>query len=430
MLISHSHRFIFIHIGKTGGMSMREVLMPLTAEPEKFRMRRPPRLNGERPNPMYGVWETILLHAKARDGQKELGPGIWDAYYKFAFVRNPWDLQVSMYHFILREPEAPKHREVKALGSFEKFVDWVVETDEPYPKGITKLQSEMITDAEGRLLVDFVGRYETLEADFAHVAQAIGIDAELPHLNRSSHRDYRCYYTPHTKDLVAEHFRTDIESFGYCFDGIKTDTKVTAVGAVFEARNPEELAARYDEWAAKYEEDMGDPGGPKEAVEALSRYAGHTARILDAGCGTGVNGALLAARGYVDLEGLDLSAGMLREAKKKGCYKALRRESLGDRLSFASGTFDAVLVVGVFARAHAPSRSLYELVRVTKPGGFIVFTLRPEFHVATDFQSTMTELATAGRWRHVETSAPFDGRYREFPGINLQVWVYQVVANE
>jgi hypothetical protein len=73
---------------------------------------------------------------------------------------------------------------------------------------------------------------------------------------------------------------------------------------------------------------------------------------------------------------------------------------------------------------------LYELVRVTKPGGFIVFTLRPEFHVATDFQSTMTELATAGRWRHVETSAPFDGRYREFPGINLQVWVYQVVANE
>src|SRR5215813_4291404 len=72
MLISHSHRFIFIHVGKTGGMSMREVLKRYAQEPEKFRIRRPPQMNGDRPNPLYAVWETLLLHAKARDVQKEV----------------------------------------------------------------------------------------------------------------------------------------------------------------------------------------------------------------------------------------------------------------------------------------------------------------------------------------------------------------------
>jgi hypothetical protein len=225
MLISYSHRFIFIHTGKTGGMSMREVLRPLSEEPEKFRMRRPPRLNGDRQNPMYTVWETLLLHAKARDVQKELPAEVFNSFYKFAFVRNPWDLQVSMYHFILRDPEVPGHAVVKALKSFDAFVEWVARTPDPYPKGITRLQSEMLTDSRGKLLVDYIGRYETLEADFAHVMKVIGLDgagadARLPHINGSSHRDYRTYYNSHTRKLIEEHFRSDIELFGYTFDGI------------------------------------------------------------------------------------------------------------------------------------------------------------------------------------------------------------------
>jgi hypothetical protein len=219
MLISYSHRFIFIHIGKTGGMSMRHVLKPLVTEPEKFKIRRPARLIGDRPNPMYSVWETLLLHAKARDAQEELPMGIFDTFYKFAFVRNPWDLQVSMYHFILREPTAPRHNQVKALGSFDAFVEWVAMTADPYPKGITKLQSEMITDGDGKSLVNFVGRYETLAEDFSFIGRKLQIQAGLPHLNQSQHDDYRSYYTPHTRNVVAQHFETDIRLFGYTFDG-------------------------------------------------------------------------------------------------------------------------------------------------------------------------------------------------------------------
>ena len=219
MLISHSHRFIFIHTGKTGGMSMRGILEPLSTEPGKFKMRRPPKNVGGRPNPMYSVWETMLLHAKARDVKKEIPPEIFDTFFKFAFVRNPWGLQVSMYHFVLREPTAPRHQEVKACGSFDAFIDWVAVTADPYPRGIAKFQRDMITDEAGNLLVDFIGRYETLERDFAQVCSKIGIEAELPHVNRSSHDDYRAYYNGRTRAVVAETFRPDIEMFGYTFDG-------------------------------------------------------------------------------------------------------------------------------------------------------------------------------------------------------------------
>ena len=162
------------------------------------------------------------------------------------------------------------------------------------------------------------------------------------------------------------------------------------VEAVFAAQNPQELAACYDAWAASYEEDMDEHGGPQEATEVLTRYVTPDARILDAGCGTGLAGQILAARGYRQLEGLDLSAGMLREAGHKGCYITLHQQTLGDVLDFPSATFDAVLSVGVFARAHAPSRSLAELIRITKPGGYIIFTLRPEFYIATDFITIFT----------------------------------------
>jgi hypothetical protein len=219
MLVSASHNFIFIHTGKTGGMSMRAVLQAFATEPDRFKMRRPPKVISDRPNPMYAVWETLLLHAKARDVQKELPESIFKTFYKFAFVRNPWDLQVSMYHFLLREPGAPRHAEVKALGSFDAFVEWVVATPDPYPKGITKLQSDMITDSQGNLLLDFVGHYETLHEDFAQVCRTLRIDAALPHLNQSKHHDYRLYYDERTRKMIEQHFQKDIELFGYTFDG-------------------------------------------------------------------------------------------------------------------------------------------------------------------------------------------------------------------
>ncbi len=197
---------------------------------------------------------------------------------------------------------------------------------------------------------------------------------------------------------------------------------------VFAAQNNAELATGYDDWAASYESDMGDHAGPPEVVETVTRFAGPEARILDAGCGTGLAGDLFAARGYRNIEGLDLSPGMLREAGRKGCYTALYEHALGDTLDLASAAYDAVICVGVFVMAHAPASSFDELLRITKPGGHLIFTLRPEFYQNTAFKDKMAELTAAGQWALVETSAPFAGRYREFPEVNLQVWVYRRAA--
>lgn len=199
------------------------------------------------------------------------------------------------------------------------------------------------------------------------------------------------------------------------------------VEAVFAATTPEELAASYDQWAPSYESDLDNQGGPREAVEMLAKYVAPTARILDAGCGTGVVGQLLVERGFRQVEGLDLSTGMLDEARKKQCYVALHQQALGEALDFPSALFDALIVVGVFVLGHAPSRSFHELIRITKPGGHIIFTLRPELYANSDFKPTMTALEEDGRWRLVEVGEAFHGRFKAHPEVMLQVWVYQVV---
>lgn len=218
MLISHSHQFIFFHVAKTGGMSARAVLEPFAEEPEKFKIKRPPRIKNGKPNKVYEMWEAILLHAKARDAKKLLPNGIFDDYYKFAFVRNPWAWQVSMYHFILKEPKHVKRKLVESMSGFDEYLEWVIATPNPYPKGATKLQAEAIADADGNLLVDYVGRFETLADDFNAVCGQLNLDVRLPHRNKSKHRDYRDYYNDHTRALVAKHFQQDIELFGYTFD--------------------------------------------------------------------------------------------------------------------------------------------------------------------------------------------------------------------
>ena len=217
MLISHSHQFIFFHVAKTAGLSLRNALLPYAEEPTKFKIKRPPQVKAGQLNPFYAVWEALLIHAKASDAQRELPAAIFERYYKFAFVRNPWDWQVSMYHFILNEPTHVKHALVKSLGTFERYLDWVVETPNPYAKGATKFQKDVITDPDGRLLVDFVGRYETLAQDFAQVCRMLQLTAQLPHINRTRHHDYRAYYTERTRQLVAHHFAADIALFGYLF---------------------------------------------------------------------------------------------------------------------------------------------------------------------------------------------------------------------
>jgi hypothetical protein len=213
MLISHTHRFIFVHIPKTGGMSVKQTLQPYAHRAERYHWNRLLDGLGIRVNYIGpATMRRFRKHATARQIRRHLPAEIYDSYFKFAFVRNPWDRMVSYYHFMISEPEHHRHRRVKSMQSFEEYLRYEIRRGKAS-------QKRLITDVSGRLLVDFVGRYECLPDDFGQVCRQVAIPFDLGHCNKSTHRDYREYYQPDTIQLVQEHFREDIEFFGYTFDG-------------------------------------------------------------------------------------------------------------------------------------------------------------------------------------------------------------------
>ena len=79
-------------------------------------------------------------------------------------------------------------------------------------------QVNQLCDAQGKLLMDYVGKLETLDEDWKFICERIGIPhVELPRKNVSVKRPYTDYYTPETRDLVARHWAQEIELFGYTF---------------------------------------------------------------------------------------------------------------------------------------------------------------------------------------------------------------------
>ncbi len=198
---------------------------------------------------------------------------------------------------------------------------------------------------------------------------------------------------------------------------------------VYSAQDNRELAERYDQWAKEYDSDLDrDFGwlGPQRATEVFANHVPKDARVLDAGAGTGLVGEALSVLGYRDLVAMDLSPGMLEEASKKGVYREFRQMEMGEPLDFPSGSFDAVVSVGVLTVGHAPASSLDELVRITRAGGYVVFTLRPDVYEDSGFKEKQDALAAAGKWRLTEVGEPFQPLPKGEPEVLHQVWVYQV----
>ena len=80
------------------------------------------------------------------------------------------------------------------------------------------LQSGRITDQSGKIIVDFVGRYENLQDDFNFVCDKIKIPRiNLSYVNRTKHGVYSGYYDDETKKIIAEKTKIDIEKFKYEF---------------------------------------------------------------------------------------------------------------------------------------------------------------------------------------------------------------------
>ena len=209
MLLSVSHRFIFIHVNKAAGSSMKRALGQLDRQPSRSslnKLKSKLHLARDYRKRFYPV------HTYASQLQRELPAEVYNDFFKFAFVRNPWDWLVSTYNYLRNTPTHRHHRRVLAMKSFAEYAEFEIAHGDRSQAAFVCKNKDVI--------VDFVGRFETLDDDFAIVCERLGIDVTLPHTNRTCHRDYREHYDDKLAEIVGQHWQKDIRLFGYEFDGL------------------------------------------------------------------------------------------------------------------------------------------------------------------------------------------------------------------
>ncbi len=208
MVISHTRNFIFVHLYKTGGTSVSSALSQYGHS--SFSMKaRLFSVIGLRPA-IYS--EDFPKHIPLLDLRQELPGKIFNGYFKFAFVRNSWDWQVSLYHHILKDQSNQHHAIVKSLGGFEEYLVWRTQSRN------VRLQQAYVCDSNGNLLTNFLGNYSKLHEDLQKVTHQMGLgDLILPHLNAGDRNSYQDYYSPKGKDLIYQAYKPDIKTFGFEF---------------------------------------------------------------------------------------------------------------------------------------------------------------------------------------------------------------------
>jgi len=202
MLISHTKKFIFIHNYKVAGTSIREVL-------GKYRLSPTQRLQQRLGWKARNHFKISDNHLTANQVKERLPEKEFESYYKFGFVRDPWDWQASLYKYAIKNKNHKQHQLISEMSSFEEYLQWRVQED-------FRLQKTFFYDDKGNRLVDFVGKYEALREDFGRICKAIGIKEQLPHRNQSQQKkSYLDLYNERTLALVNEYYAEDIHTFGY-----------------------------------------------------------------------------------------------------------------------------------------------------------------------------------------------------------------------
>ncbi len=181
------------------------------------------------------------------------------------------------------------------------------------------------------------------------------------------------------------------------------------LGAVYDAKQPEEIAGHYNSWAETYDADMAAAGyrHPAICLALLSRYLPRASEpLLDAGAGTGLVGEWLGIMGYPRVEALDISEGMLAVARNKRIYSNLHQLALGGPLPFSDGAFAGIISAGVFTTGHVGADGVDELIRICRPGGVIVLTVKDTLW-SESFADHISDLQDSGKVTLVEQTSPY-----------------------
>ncbi len=181
-----------------------------------------------------------------------------------------------------------------------------------------------------------------------------------------------------------------------------------------------ELEALYDEWAGDYDADLaawGYRAPDAVATRLAARKIDPSRTLLDVGCGTGQSGMALRAEGFTSLVGIDLSRPSLARARARGVYRSLSCVDLTRSLPFADDRFEAVVSVGVFTHVLDGHQLLTELLRVVRPGGWIVFSQRDDLWLERSFEDLLSGLERQGlcsvAWSEPEPYVPGHPEYTD-----------------
>ena len=182
-MISHKHRFIFIEVPKTGTTTICSVLSS----------------NCDAVQPC----KHLSIKKYKEKFSKETS-----SYFKFAFVRNPWDRALSLYKYIVKTPKHYYHKQCLQFVNFSAYLR---------ERPLLPQQYDFLSK-HGKNQLNFIGKLENLQADFDIVCDKIGIpQQQLPHHNKTKHKHYTEYYDDETRQIVAEKYAKDIEYFNYKF---------------------------------------------------------------------------------------------------------------------------------------------------------------------------------------------------------------------
>ncbi|MEL0455957.1 sulfotransferase family 2 domain-containing protein [Flavobacteriaceae bacterium SZ-1-7] len=209
MVISKKHKFVFIHIPKNAGTSIQQALQSVK-EKEKHWAE-----SGKTKHQTFQ--ELVKIYDESSWIQKQVKDFDFLTYFKFAVVRNPFERMVSLYNY-LKKYEV--RNEIKEIDNFQAFVDLLEEEDSWVSKLYsTKLQLNFVTDLNGKIAVDFIGRYEDLSAFQSKIEDTFGFKLNLKKLNvsNSSKPNYKGYYNTEIRRIVETKFLEDLNTFNYYF---------------------------------------------------------------------------------------------------------------------------------------------------------------------------------------------------------------------
>jgi hypothetical protein len=207
VIVSHAKKFIFFAVPKTGTHAVRELLSTHKG-PEDWEQQI---LFGKQFLPIPEIAKIQHGHISVQQIVPYLDTSIWQDYFKFAIVRNPFDRFISICFFLNRKNplflETPLQW-MKSAIKVQRFRERV----------LVKPQYQQLIDAQGNIAMDYVGRYEVLQDSIDEICQRLQVETtQLQKRNTSEHKQYREYYDEELKSAVEIFYQEDLTRFNYAY---------------------------------------------------------------------------------------------------------------------------------------------------------------------------------------------------------------------